>query len=43
VWSDTAWVELSLDGQNSGGGGEDFATEEYVDNKFDFSQYLELT
>jgi hypothetical protein len=43
VWSETAWVELSLDGQNGGGGGEDFATEEYVDNKFDFSQYPELT
>ena len=42
VWSETAWVELSLDGQNGGGGG-DFATEEYVDNKFDFSQYPELT
>jgi hypothetical protein len=41
VWSETAWVELSLDGQNGGGG--DFATEEYVDNKFDFSQYPELT
>ena len=42
VWADNAWVELSLDGQNSGGGG-DFATEEYVDDKFDFSQYPELT
>jgi hypothetical protein len=41
VWADNAWVELSLDGQNGGGG--DFATTEYVDNKFDFSQYPELT
>ena len=31
VWADTAWVDLSR------------ATKEYVDNKFDFSQYPELT
>ena len=41
VWAGTAWVELSLDGQN--GAGLDSVAKEYIDNKFNFSQYPELT
>ena len=37
VWAETAWMQMSLDGQGGG------VTKQYVDDKFDFSKYPELS